>query len=249
MPDSDYKTDAMAFMDLPQDADGIEDESENEVAAAPARYSVTTHGADLRVEDLCLMQESGEIIVPRFQRSFVWSLEDSSKFIESLLMDWPVPGIFLARDAESDKFLVIDGQQRLKSLLFFRQGIFQPGSNRDSVPFALTGVHPELEGLTYANMWAGARSDFDNHLFSRYRCRKTLPGNRRYQHLPYFREIKYWRGTATTPGGAGRALRRQIDGHNPGNQSTSKLAQNLWKSRCSSEGSRIDSQILGICFP
>ena len=165
MPDSDYETDAMTSASSPQDADGVEDESENDIAAAPARYSITTYGADLRVEDLCLMQESGEIIVPRFQRSFVWSLEDSSKFIESLIMDWPVPGIFLARDAESDKFLVIDGQQRLKSLLFFRQGVFQPGSNRDSVPFALTGVHPEFEGLTYANMWAGDRTDFDNHLF------------------------------------------------------------------------------------
>ncbi len=164
MPDSDYERESTASDLSPQDAYDVEDESENDIVVAPGKSNIDTYGADLRVEDLCLMQESGEIIVPLFQRNFVWSLQESSRFIESLLMDWPVPGIFLARDSESDKFLVIDGQQRLKSLLFFRQGVFRAGANEDTVPFSLTGVHPELEGLTYENLWIDDRADLDNYL-------------------------------------------------------------------------------------
>lgn len=165
MPDNDYETGNSVFAELPPDPYAVDDESENDTAATPDQHNITAHGADLSVEDLCRMQESGEIIVPSFQRSFVWTLEQSSKFIESLLLDWPVPGIFLARDPASDKFLVIDGQQRLKSLLFFRQGVFNPESDKSRAKFALTGVTPEFNGLTYANLWISRQADLDHYLF------------------------------------------------------------------------------------
>ena len=53
-------------------------------------------------------------------------MREASRFIESLLLGLPVPGIFLARDEPTGKLLVIDGQQRLKSLLFFCDGFFDP---------------------------------------------------------------------------------------------------------------------------
>lgn len=165
MLDSHHETANPTQAESPQDAYGVEDESENDTAATPDKHYITTYGADLTVENLCRMQESGEIIVPSFQRSFVWTLAQSSKFIESLLLDWPVPGIFLARDTGSDKLLVIDGQQRLKSLLFFRQGIFHPESDSRRAIFALTGVSQEFNGATYADLWITRKADFDNYLF------------------------------------------------------------------------------------
>ena len=175
MPDSDSETEERLSATEQPGADDVEDESENDTAAAPDRYGVTTYGADFSVEDLCRMQEREEIVVPSFQRNFVWSLRESSRFIESLLMDWPVPGIFLAHDAELDKFLVIDGQQRLKSLLFFRQGVFNPDANRESVEFALTGVRPEFEGLTYASLWLDDQVKLDNYLFHATVVKKIHP--------------------------------------------------------------------------
>ena len=71
-----------------------------------------------------------KVKVPEFQRSFVWSLRDASRFIESLLLGLPVPGVFLAKDAETKKLLVIDGQQRLRSLQFYYDGFFTPKSTR-----------------------------------------------------------------------------------------------------------------------
>lgn len=175
MLDSGYETGNSAEMESRQDAYGVEDEAENDTSAAPAKHNITAYGADLSVENLCRMQETGEIIVPSFQRIFVWSLEQSSRFIESLLLDWPVPGIFLAHDAESDKLLVIDGQQRLKSLLFFRQGIFYLPNNRGPIPFALTGVSPEFDGVTYSDLWVNDQENLDSYLFHATVIGKSYP--------------------------------------------------------------------------
>lgn len=163
MQERDYETGAMAF--AAQDASLVEDESEDDIGASPARHNISTYGADLTVESLCRMQETEEIVVPSFQRKFIWSLKESSRFIESLLIDWPVPGITLSRDTEAERFLLIDGQQRLRSLLFFRKGVFDPSSDGDPETFALTGVRPEFEGLTYADLTWKDRESLDNYLF------------------------------------------------------------------------------------
>jgi|GEM_PF-3043347 hypothetical protein len=36
-----------------------------------------------------------EIYIPTYQRQFIWSQEEKSKFIESLFMNLPIPFIFL----------------------------------------------------------------------------------------------------------------------------------------------------------
>jgi hypothetical protein len=87
------------------------------------KYAITSYGADYTVDSLVGRLQKGDIIVPPFQRNYVWSLMDASRFIESLLLGLPVPGIFLSKD-EKQRLLVIDGQQRLKSLEYFYDGFF-----------------------------------------------------------------------------------------------------------------------------
>jgi hypothetical protein len=113
----------------------------------PFKYSITSYGSDFDVEGLIRRIERQDIYVPTFQRRFVWSLSQASRFVESLLLGLPVPGIFLSRDGES-KLLVIDGQQRLRSLLYFYNGVFEPTGRK----FALTHVHPRFNGLTYREL-------------------------------------------------------------------------------------------------
>ena len=55
---------------------------------------------------------------PDFQRKFVWTVKQSSRFIESLLLGVPIPSLMFYQDAESNQ-LVVDGQQRIKSIIFF----------------------------------------------------------------------------------------------------------------------------------
>ncbi|MDE2861468.1 MAG: DUF262 domain-containing protein [Chloroflexota bacterium] len=141
----------------------VEVEDQDVDSVAPVRYEITSFGVDFDVEGLFRRLERGEIAIPKFQRNFVWSLRHSSRFIESLLLGLPVPGIFLSRDFDSDKYVVIDGQQRLKSLQFFCNGVFNPSAEANTQrTFKLTGVQQEFEGLTYQELSPRDRFRIDN---------------------------------------------------------------------------------------
>jgi hypothetical protein len=112
----------------------------------PFRYAITSYGADYPVDSLIQRLEKEVVFVPFFQRKFVWTLKQASRFIESLLLGLPVPGVFLARDEPSAKLFIIDGQQRLRSLQFFYSGIIR------GKEFFLQGVQQRYEGKTYKTL-------------------------------------------------------------------------------------------------
>ena len=64
----------------------------------------------------------------------------------------------MAREADSNKLLVIDGQQRLKTLQFFFGGYFRPQPDEKTRRvFKLTKVQPQFEGCTYETLEAHDR--------------------------------------------------------------------------------------------
>jgi uncharacterized protein with ParB-like and HNH nuclease domain len=126
------------------------DTSDDEEITPVVSYDVSSYGADPEVEVLVNRIQRGDIIIPPFQRDYVWRHPEASKFIESLLLGLPVPGIFLATDPLTNKQLVIDGQQRLKTLQFFFEGFFNP-KKTDSTKkvFTLVKVQRQFEGKTF----------------------------------------------------------------------------------------------------
>ena len=126
----------------------IEEEDSLEEDIFPDRYSISSYGADYVVDSLVKRMEIKDIYIPEFQREFIWTQIQSSRFIESLLLGLPVPGIFLSKDEDTRKLLVIDGQQRLRTLEYFYGGIF--GSSKKE--FSLIGVQKRFEGLTYKTL-------------------------------------------------------------------------------------------------
>jgi len=112
------------------------------------RYSITSYGADYPVDGLVKRVRDGSIFVPPFQRNYVWPLKKACRFIESLLLGLPVPGIFLSKETETNKLKVIDGQQRLRTLSFFYEGTFDPTGKR----FELLDVNKRYEGRTYKSL-------------------------------------------------------------------------------------------------
>lgn len=81
-------------------------------------YDITATPNDFNVITLHNFVESGAVRIPGFQRNFVWDLSRASKLIESLILGLPVPQLFLYEQARN-RFLVIDGQQRLMSIYYF----------------------------------------------------------------------------------------------------------------------------------
>ncbi|MGJ5071577.1 DUF262 domain-containing protein [Bradyrhizobium oligotrophicum] len=123
----------------------IDDESEVE-GTGSAQFTITSYGADYPVETIVKRLSQDTFHVPTFQRQFVWSQRHASRFIESLLMGLPVPGIFLYRESSTSRHLVVDGQQRLRTLQYFYSGTFLDR------PFKLVGVRDEWEGKTYGDL-------------------------------------------------------------------------------------------------
>jgi len=134
-----------------------DDESEGAV-----RFSISSYGADYPVDALVKRLNSGAIEIPKFQRGFVWTLPQASRFIESLLLGLPVPAVFLSKEVASQRLLVIDGQQRLTSLRYFYEGAF--GSGTQAKVFSLRGVSKDLEGLTYKTLSDEDRRRLDDSL-------------------------------------------------------------------------------------
>lgn len=86
--------------------------------------------------------ESGAVRVPGFQRNYVWDLGRASKLIESLILGFPVPQVFLY-ELERNRFLVIDGQQRLMSIYYFVKQRF-PKKNKSAELRAIFDEHGKL---------------------------------------------------------------------------------------------------------
>src|SRR5438094_9024770 len=89
--------------------------------SSPPVFEITAYPADFTLDGLDQKLKSGDIKIPPFQRGFVWNLPQSSRLIESFMMGLPVPQIFLYTD-EEQKLLVVDGQQRLKTVSYFFEG-------------------------------------------------------------------------------------------------------------------------------
>lgn len=139
----------------------------------PERYTITGYGAGYPVQDLVGRLVNGSIFIPSFQRGYVWNLRQASRFIESLLLGLPVPGIVLAQDKETRKLMVIDGQQRLRTLKYFYEGVFAETGRE----FALKGVNPQFEGIAYRSLAPGDRYRLDNFLLHATVIRQQEPSN------------------------------------------------------------------------
>lgn len=139
-------------------------------------YDLAVVPSDFNVMTLTQFIDQGWVRIPGFQRHFVWDLKRASKLIESLILGLPVPQIFLYQKSR-DMNLLIDGQQRLMSIYYFKGQRF-PRSNRRvdlrrifdehgkipedvlqdeeyfqpfklKLPESLPGQRNELDGLSY----------------------------------------------------------------------------------------------------
>lgn len=137
--------------------EGLEkiESEELDLEATPATYEVITYPADFTLEGLVSKYRKGSMTVPGFQRNYVWNIKQASRLIESFLLGLPVPAIFLFTDEVNNEQLVIDGQQRLMTVVYFFDGYFGEADKggRKKV-FKLTGLNEKSPyyDKTYADL-------------------------------------------------------------------------------------------------
>lgn len=104
---------------MPEEEEGwFDDYADGDEEAQIDEYDISASPNDFNVLTLFSFIESGAVKIPGFQRNFVWDRVRASKLIESLIMGIPVPQLFLYEQSRN-KFLVIDGQQRLMTIYYF----------------------------------------------------------------------------------------------------------------------------------
>jgi hypothetical protein len=111
-------------------------------------FKIFAYPADYTLEVLHDKWKHRTVRIPPTQRHFVWTVVQASRLVESFLLGLPVPGIFLYKDKETEELLVIDGQQRLRSVFGFFEGSV-PDSKQE---FSLRGVQPTWEGQSFQQL-------------------------------------------------------------------------------------------------
>ena len=115
---------------------------------------VRTKSLDLSFNELLDMYESEELIIdPDYQRLFRWDDEKQSRFIESLILEMPVPPIFVIETSDN-VYELIDGLQRISSYLHFRGITIKDGYKNDNDFLKLEGcdIIKDINGLTYNDL-------------------------------------------------------------------------------------------------
>lgn len=117
---------------------------------------------DYAVRTLMDMISEGDLILdPDYQREYRWEDEKASRFIESIILNIPVPVVYLAEE-DSGVFSVIDGQQRLTSLFRFVRSaeLNSVFPDRELEPLVLENlkVRSDLNGKTYQELDTADRS-------------------------------------------------------------------------------------------
>ena len=76
------------------------------------------------IQSIYSWYSEGKLFVNRrYQRKLVWTLVEKQKLVESTLRKFPVPAILLA-ERETGDYEVIDGLQRLHTLVSFIESAF-----------------------------------------------------------------------------------------------------------------------------
>jgi hypothetical protein len=85
---------------------------------------IVSQKIDLPISTLPAMIKEQINLSPNFQRRDRWDEDRRSRFIESIIMNVPIPPVFLGED-EYGKYVVLDGRQRLTSLNEFMKNTFR----------------------------------------------------------------------------------------------------------------------------
>lgn len=163
----DDESDAVDRLVEADDADG----------EAFVTYDIASYPADYTLGVIDAMWSSGDIVVPAFQRKFVWTIKQSSLLIESLLMGLPVPQAFFFIESEN-RNLVIDGLQRIMSIVCFFSGYFgdETVQGKKTV-FRLTGLSEKspYAGKTFSELPESDRRKLKNSVLRVINVRQIGP--------------------------------------------------------------------------
>lgn len=103
-----------------------------------------------------LKSDKNELFIPDYQRDYKWDVKTASRFIESILLDFPIPYLYIAdvfnEDPELDgRVEIIDGSQRIRSIYYFWNNEFELKDLKEL---------KSLEGFKFSDLMASRQRRF-----------------------------------------------------------------------------------------
>ena len=96
--------------------------------------------------DLLRMHTRGQLdIQPDYQRNFIWNNAAQGRFIDSLVKQLPIPSICITLDYKTDRRQVVDGLQRISTIIRFLS------DDKWRIP-NLPDIHPDLAGNSVSSV-------------------------------------------------------------------------------------------------
>jgi len=131
------------------------------------KYDISAYPADYTIKTL-LEKFEKTIIVPEFQRRYVWGADitKQSRLIESFLLRLPVPQIFLFQKKDDKNMLIIDGFQRVNTLRKFYKD-----------KLSLKGVQEQWIDKKYSELDEIEQEELDNSTLRAIIIRQIEPDN------------------------------------------------------------------------
>ncbi|HAM1321511.1 TPA: DUF262 domain-containing protein [Listeria monocytogenes] len=137
------------------DYEDLEEVIENE----KFNFDIDYWAYNITYDQLARLYNSGKIKIPNMQRGFVWDDSQASRLIESILMGLPLPSLFLIKDIEEGKYLVVDGLQRITSIYSFRYNKRLPNRPASVAGFSLKNVNQNINLKTYSELAEEGKTD------------------------------------------------------------------------------------------
>ncbi len=132
----------------------VDDQVSEETETSTVEFNIIVTSSDLTLELLANKFDSSDIVIPDYQRKFIWDIRRASTLIESFAIGLPVPQVFFYENQDG-QLEVIDGQQRITSIAYFFSGFFGPEDEKGNRKiFRLKGLEQrkDLEGMSFTDL-------------------------------------------------------------------------------------------------
>jgi hypothetical protein len=112
------------------------------------------------------LKEGKILLNPEFQRHLIWKDAQRSRFIESILLNIPIPPLYV-RQEKDGKYIIVDGQQRTATLqTFVIDGIFKLSGLK---------VLKELNGKVFNDLAPGLKAAIEDKQLFFHVIKLTVP--------------------------------------------------------------------------
>lgn len=154
-----------ASLDEELDEEGVYDQPPPSEQRDITKLEIDVREDPFQIAALIRKLDRDQILIPDFQRRVVWTPVQRSQFIESILLNYPLPPLFFNQDRQG-RYLIIDGLQRTTAINDFL---------KNQYPLTALPKLPWLNGKRYSDLEPIFQARIEDRKLSCYVLKPSVP--------------------------------------------------------------------------